>query len=111
MPISGKWYTTRDDGSFLSFQDSREALPAAPAKIHQGRVGPFPLPATLGAMVVITVWGGDKDLWDCGPPTGLCADYRPSTEASSNYFSSQSNDSPMLSISPVRLLLAICGRN
>jgi len=42
-------------------------------------------------MIVITVWGSEKDLWDCGPPTGLCADYRPSTQASSNYFSSKSN--------------------
>jgi hypothetical protein len=91
MPISGEWYTTREDGSFLSFQDSRAAVRAAPAQIHQGRVGPFPLPEALGPMIVITVWGGEKDLWDCGPPTGLCADYRPSTQASSNYFSSKSN--------------------
>jgi hypothetical protein len=67
MSISGEWCTTRDDGSFLSFQDSREALRAAPAKIHQGRVAAFPLPATLGAKVVIAVWGGEKDLWDCVP--------------------------------------------
>lgn len=91
MPISGEWYTTPDDGSFLSFQDSREAVRAAPAKIHQGRAGPFPLPETLGPMIVITVWGGGKDLWDCGPPTGLCSDYRPTTQASSNYFSSKPN--------------------
>ena len=39
-------------------------------------------------MIVLTVWGGDKDTWDCGPPIGLCADYRPATQASSNYFAS-----------------------
>ncbi len=91
MPISGEWYTTKEDGSFLSFQDAREVVRAAPAKIHQGRVGPFPLPATLGPMIVITVWGGEKDLWNCGPPIGLCSDYRPTTQAGSNYFSSMPN--------------------
>jgi hypothetical protein len=42
-------------------------------------------------MIVITVWGGAKDLWDCGPPLGLCSDYRPTTQAGSNYFSSMPN--------------------
>jgi poly(3-hydroxybutyrate) depolymerase len=91
MPISGEWYVTRDDGGALSFQDGRAALAAAPAKIHQGRVGPLPLPKHLEPLIVITVWGGEKDLWDCGPPLGLCADYRPSTQAASNYFSAQPN--------------------
>jgi hypothetical protein len=89
LPISGEWYVTRDDGSPLSFQEGREAVKAAPQKIFQGRVGPYPLPARLGPMIVITVWGGEKDMWDCGPPLGLCADYRPSTQAASNYFSAQ----------------------
>ena len=89
MPISGEWYVTRDDGSALSFQAARAAVAAAPAKIFQGRVGPLPLPEKLEPMIVITVWGGAKDLWDCGPPTGLCADYRPSTQAGANYFSSR----------------------
>jgi hypothetical protein len=40
-------------------------------------------------MIVITVWGGDKDFWDCGPSIGLCADYRPATQASSNFFAAQ----------------------
>lgn len=34
--------------------------------------------------MVITVWGGPKDLWNCGAT--LCADYRPSTQAGSNDF-------------------------
>jgi hypothetical protein len=42
-------------------------------------------------MVIITVWGGERDLYDCGPPIGLCADYRPSTQAAANYFSSMPN--------------------
>ena len=88
LPISGEWYVTRDDGSALSFNAARAAVAAAPAKIHQGRVGPYPLKTRLGPMIVITVWGGDKDLWDCGPPLGLCSDYRPTTQAGSNYFSS-----------------------
>ena len=91
MPISGEWYVTKDDGASLTFMDGREALKAAPTKIHQGRVGPFPLHSSVDPMIVITVWGGEKDLWDCGPPTGLCADYRPSTQAASNYFASMHN--------------------
>ena len=62
-----------------------------PDRIFQGRVGPYPLPLRLGSLVVITVWGGDRDKWDCGPPLGLCSDYRPTTQAASNYFSSQPN--------------------
>ena len=89
LPISGEWYVTRDDGSALSFNDGRAAVKAAPTHIFQGRVGPFPLRPHLGPMVVITVWGGDKDMWDCGPPLGLCSDYRPTTQAASNYFSAQ----------------------
>jgi poly(3-hydroxybutyrate) depolymerase len=89
LPISGEWYVSKDDGSALSFQEGRAAVAAAPAKMHQGRVGPYPLPKRLAPLVVITVWGGEKDLWDCGPPLGLCADYRPSTQAGSNYFSVQ----------------------
>ncbi len=91
MPISGEWYVSNDDGSFLSFNDSRQSVIKAPTKIHQGRIGPFPLRTSVSPLVVITVWGGEKDLWDCGPPTGLCADYRPSTQAGSNYFSSMQN--------------------
>ena len=86
LPISGEWYVGNDDGSALSFAAAREAVMAAPAKIFQGRVGPDPLPQRLDPMVVITVWGGTRDLWNCG--TVLCADYRPSTQAASNYFSS-----------------------
>ena len=88
MPISGEWYTTNDDGSYLPFEAARAAVRAAPHKIFQGRVGPFPLKAHLDPMIVISVWGGDDDKWDCGPPIGLCADYRPATQASSNYYSS-----------------------
>jgi poly(3-hydroxybutyrate) depolymerase len=94
LPISGEWYVTADDGSPLSFDDARAAVAAAPTRIHQGRVGPLPLPAQLGQMIVMTVWGGDKDLWNCTRADGskfLCADYRPSTQAGSNYFSSKSN--------------------
>lgn len=94
LPISGEWYVTADDGTPLSFDDARAAVAAAPTKIHQGRVGPYPLPEKVGPMIVMTVWGGEKDLWNCTRPDGsrfLCADYRPSTQAGSNYFSSQSN--------------------
>ncbi len=91
MPLSGEWYVTADDGSALAFNDSLAAVKAAPTKIHQGRIGPFPLPKALDPMIVITLWGGEKDLYDCGPPLGLCADYRPSTQAGSNYFSSLPN--------------------
>ena len=89
MPISGEWYTTKDDGSSLSFQQAREFVAADPEKIFQGRVGPFPLPKKLDPMVVITVWGGENDKWDCGPPIGLCSDYRPTTQAASNYYDAQ----------------------
>jgi hypothetical protein len=91
MPISGEWYVSKDDGSALSFNDARQEVKDNPAKIFQGRVGPFPLHRALSPLIVITVWGGEKDLWDCGPPLGLCADYRPSTQAGSNYFSSMPN--------------------
>ncbi|MGH6956116.1 MAG: hypothetical protein ACREEW_05570 [Caulobacteraceae bacterium] len=40
-------------------------------------------------MIVISVWGGENDKWYCGPV--LCANYRPSTQAASNYFSSMPN--------------------
>jgi poly(3-hydroxybutyrate) depolymerase len=93
LPISGEWYTSKDDGTNFTadphdnFNAARNAVRAEPTKIFQGRVGPFPLPKTLSREIVITVWGGDKDLWDCGPPLGLCSDYRPTTQAASNYFS------------------------
>ena len=89
LPISGEWYVSKPDGGALSFDAARKAVIDAPTAIHQGRVGPYPLPKTLAPLVVITVWGGEKDLWNCGPT--LCADYRPSTQAGSNYFSSLSN--------------------
>ena len=89
MPISGEWYVTKDDGSGLSFNEARAFVAAHPDKIFQGRVGPYPLPQRLGPMIVITVWGGDNDKWDCGPPIGLCSDYRPTTQAASNGYSSQ----------------------
>jgi poly(3-hydroxybutyrate) depolymerase len=89
MPISGEWYVTKDDGSFLNFDAAREAVRAAPYKVHQGRVGPFPLHKRLGPMIVITVWGGDRDIWYCGKV--LCSDYRPTTQAASVYYSSMKN--------------------
>ena len=89
MPISGEWYVTRDDGSPLSFDAAREAVKTAPEAIHQGRVAPSPLKTKLGSMIVIVVWGGDHDIWYCG--TILCADYRPSTQAASNYYGSMKN--------------------
>ena len=85
LPISGEWYVTSDDGTGLSFDAARAAVRANPTKIFQGRVGPFPLKSELAPMIVITVWGGENDLWRCAGV--LCADYRPSTQASSNYFS------------------------
>lgn len=89
LSLSGEWYVGQDDGSPMSFHEARAAVAAEPEKIFQGRVGPHPLPERLGPMVVITLWGGETDLWDCGPSIGLCADYRPSTQAGSNYFASQ----------------------
>jgi hypothetical protein len=92
MPISGEWYVTRDDGAALSFDAARAAVAASPAQIFQGRVGPLPLPTTVAPMIVITVWGGEKDLWNCTRRDGtrfLCSDYRPTTQAGSNFFSSQ----------------------
>ena len=89
LPISGEWYVTRDDGAPLSFGDARAFAAAHAIEVMQGRVGPYPLPRRLAPMIVITVWGGEKDLWDCGPPLGLCSDYRPTTQAGSNYFAAQ----------------------
>jgi poly(3-hydroxybutyrate) depolymerase len=86
LPISGEWYVTQDDGAALSFDAARAAVHADPNKIFQGRVGPFPLAARLNSIIVISVWGGENDLWKCSGV--LCADYRPSTQAASNYFSS-----------------------
>jgi poly(3-hydroxybutyrate) depolymerase len=91
MPISGEWYVTKDDGTALTFNEARDAVRADPAHLFQGRVGPLPLKSRLDPLIVITVWGGVKDLWDCGPPLGLCSDYRPTTQAASNYFSAQPN--------------------
>jgi hypothetical protein len=92
MPISGEWYVTRDDGTSWGADDfaaRRMAVGAAPTKIFQGRVGPFMLKTSLEPMIVLTVWGGATDLWNCG--TVLCADYRPTTQVASNYFSSMPN--------------------
>jgi len=86
LPISGEWYVTQDDGTALSFDAARAAVQANPSKIFQGRAGPFPLKTKLDPMTVIVVWGGENDLWKCSGI--LCADYRPSTQAASNYFSS-----------------------
>lgn len=91
MPISGEWYVSNDDGTALSFNDARAAVMANPTKVFQGRIGPYPLKKALSPLIVITVWGGEKDLWDCGPPLGLCSDYRPTTQAGANYFSSLPN--------------------
>lgn len=93
LSISGEWYVTQDDGTALSFADSRQAVIDQPTKIHQGRVGPYPLKEALDPLVVITVWGGERDIWYCGSGDSrfLCADYRPSTQAGSNYFSSLDN--------------------
>lgn len=88
MPLSGEWYVSADNGSGMAFADSRAAVKAAPTRIHVGRVAPYPMPAGLDSMVVLSVWGGETDLYDCGGTLGLCADYRPSTQAASNYFSS-----------------------
>lgn len=90
-PLSGEWYVTRDDGVGLAFNDSRALVAAEPDKVFQGRVGPYPLPRRLSPLIVVTLWGGEMDLWDCGPPLGLCSDYRPSTQAGANYFSAQPN--------------------
>ena len=87
LPISGEWYVTRDDGIPLGFEAARAAVAASPNSIFQGRVGPLPLPTRLDSLIVITVWGGENDNWHCG--TTLCADYRPSTQASSNYYAAQ----------------------
>jgi poly(3-hydroxybutyrate) depolymerase len=86
LPISGEWYVTQDDGSALSFDAAREAVRAESGKIFQGRIGPYPLPSNLTPIIVISLWGGENDLWKCSGV--LCADYRPSTQAASNYFSS-----------------------
>jgi hypothetical protein len=40
-------------------------------------------------MIVLTVWGGATDLWNCSGV--LCADYRPTTQVGSNYFTSMPN--------------------
>ncbi len=85
LAISGEWYVTQDDGSALSFEAAGAAVEANPTKIFQGRIGPLPLKTQLSPLIVITVWGGDKDLWRCAGV--LCANYRPSTQAASNYFS------------------------
>ena len=66
MPISGEWYVTKDNGSALPFLQARDLVAHDPAKIYQGRVGPYPLPQHLDPMIVITVWGGDNDKWDAG---------------------------------------------
>ena len=63
-----------------------QAVIGNPTKIFQGRIGPYPLHKSLSPMIVITVWGGEKDLWDCGPPLGLCSDYRPTTQAGCELF-------------------------
>jgi poly(3-hydroxybutyrate) depolymerase len=93
LPISGEWYVTQDDGTPLSFDAARQAVIDEPTKIHQGRVAPYPLKDELDPLIVITVWGGENDLWNCGSGADryLCADYRPSTQAGSNYFSSLDN--------------------
>jgi hypothetical protein len=98
MPVSGEWYVTRDDGTSYApagddFMARRAAVMAAPTQIFQGRVGPFPLETSLDPLIVITVWGGMNDLWNCGPneTPPLCADYLPTTQVASNYYSSMPN--------------------
>ena len=86
LAISGEWYVSRDDGTALSFDSARVAVQADPTKVFQGRVGPYPLKTKLEPMIVITVWGGPNDMWRCAGV--LCSDYRPTTQAASNYFSS-----------------------
>jgi poly(3-hydroxybutyrate) depolymerase len=88
LPISGEWYIVNDDGSSVNFDEMRRMVAKEPEKIWQGRVGPDPLPRQLDPMIVLTLWGGEHDLWDCGPGVGLCSDYRPTTQVASNYFSS-----------------------
>jgi hypothetical protein len=92
MPISGEWYVTRDDGTSWGADDFSArgaAVQNDPTKIFEGRVGPFPLKTAVDPMIVITVWGGANDLWNCSGV--LCADYRPTTQVGSNYWSSMSD--------------------
>ncbi len=93
LPISGEWYVTQDDGNAYpgadEFAARRQAVIDKPIKVYQGRVGPYPLRSSLDPMIVISVWGGTNDIWFCG--SVLCADYRPTTQAASNYFSSFPN--------------------
>jgi poly(3-hydroxybutyrate) depolymerase len=89
LAMSGEWYVADDSGARLSFEQGVEAVMSAPTKIHQGACCPSPLKESLSPMVVVSVWGGPTDTWSCmGMP---CANYRPSTQAASNYFSSLSN--------------------
>lgn len=89
LVMSGEWYVTGDDGVRPSFQDGVKLVMDAPTKIHQGACCPYPLKQELSPLIVVSVWGGDNDNWSCnGTP---CADYRPSTQAASNYYSSLPN--------------------
>jgi poly(3-hydroxybutyrate) depolymerase len=90
MPISGEWYVTGEDGKALSFEGARAAVKANPTMVFQGRVGPYPLKTKLGPMIVVNVWGGDRDMWRCAGNV-LCSDYRPTTQSASNYYGSMSD--------------------
>jgi hypothetical protein len=78
IPASGEWYI--EGGSGLSGDGTMMNDPKA---IPNGRCCPNPLKETLEPMIVISLWGGPNDMW-----MGL-SNYRPTTQASSNYFSSK----------------------
>lgn len=78
IPASGEWYI--ENGMGLSGDTTMMNNPMA---IPTGRCCPQPLKEKLQPMLVITLWGGESDMW-----MGL-SNYRPSTQASSNYFSSK----------------------
>jgi len=96
--------TTRDEDRFCHFRCARRSAERRRRRSIRAASVRFPFHQRWGPMIVITVWAARKDLWNCGPPIGLCSDYRPTTQAGST----TSARCPMSSTSPVRLATATC---
>jgi poly(3-hydroxybutyrate) depolymerase len=90
VPGSGMWYTKTDTGPLVP-SGNQKLLMDNPEGIFDGGCCPRPIMTNeLEPMIVIDLWGGASDNWTNPQGNGMLTfDYRPETQAASNYFATQ----------------------
>lgn len=95
VPGSGMWYTDSDTGPLVP-AGNQKLLMENPEGVFDGGCCPRPIKEhRLEPMIVIDLWGGDNDRWTNpmnNPMRELTFDYRPETQAASNYFATQKDN-------------------